>query len=326
MKLLVLGGTVFLSRAVAEAGLRRGHEVTCAARGTSGSVPPGARRLVVDRQDDDGTAFAGDWDAVVDVARLPSWVRRAVGAVPHAHWVFVSTINVYADTTTVGATPATLGLVEPVTTDQDPASGSEVYGAMKVACEQAVQAGAASSMVVRPGLIVGPGDPTGRFSYWPDRLADGGEVLAPGSPDDPVQVIDVRDLAEWIVESCEERRTGVFDGVGPVTSRAEALSEVAAGVGAAPDLTWVDQGFLTGHGVEPWAGPASLPLWLPLPEYDGLLAHDAGPSWAAGLRPRPLAETAHDTLAWLRTHGGTVTGLSRDAEADVLRAWHARQD
>ncbi|CUR54840.1 NAD-dependent epimerase/dehydratase [metagenome] len=326
MRLLVLGGTVFLSRAVAEEAVRRGHHVTCACRGTSGSVPEGAATLVVDRSHGDASALSGDWDAVVDVARIPSWVRSAVTAVPDAHWVFVSTINVYADTTTIGATPATLGLVEPLTSDEDPATGPEVYGAMKVACEQIVRTGAASAMVVRPGLIVGPGDPTGRFSYWPDRLADTGQVLAPGHPGDATQIIDVRDLAAWIVDSAEARRTGDYDGVGPVIARSAMLEQIAAGVGADPRLTWVDQEFLAAHDVEPWAGPNALPLWLPLPEYDGLLSHDPTPSLQAGLRPRPVAETARDTLAWLRSDAGPATGLSRDAEAAVLRAWHASRD
>ncbi len=322
MRLLVLGGTVFLSRAVAVEALGRGHDVTCASRGASGSVPEGVTALVVDRSQSDGTALRGDWDAVVDVARIPSWVRSAVTAVPDAHWVFVSTINVYADTTTVGATPDTLGLMEPLTTDEDPSTGSEVYGAMKVACEQIVRSGAASAMVVRPGLIVGPGDPTGRFTHWPQRLADAGEVLAPGDPGDTTQVIDVRDLAAWIVDSVEVRREGVYDGVGPVVERGSMLAQIADGVGTAPEFTWVDQEFLIAQGVEPWAGPSALPLWLPLPEYDGLLAHDPTPSLRAGLTTRPIAETARDTLAWLRNGGGPATGLSRVDEARVLRAWH----
>ena len=137
-------------------------------------------------------------DAVVDVARHPSWVRAAVSALPEAHWVFVSTISVYADHGTPGGTPATSATHEPLHDDLDPTSSPEAYGAMKVACEQAVDAGTGSATIVRPGLIIGPGDPTGRFSYWPARLADTAahpEVLLPGTPDDLVQAIDVRDLA-----------------------------------------------------------------------------------------------------------------------------------
>lgn len=328
MRLLVLGGTVFLSRAVTEEAVRRGHEVTCACRGRSGRVPEGARHVAWDRGADpdppEEMGPPGAFDAVVDVARHPSWVRRAVAAFPAAHWVFVSTINVYADDATPGGTPDTLPLREPVHTDEDPTTAPELYGAMKVSCEQAVLSGAATAMVVRPGLIVGPGDPTGRFSYWPDRLADGGEVLAPGSPDDVVQVIDVRDLAGWVVDGAEDRTAGVFDAVGHRTTRAELLAAVAEGTGGSPRLTWVPQDFLTGQGVEPWAGPRSLPLWLPLPEYAGLMAHDPDASYAAGLRTRAAVETARDTLAWLRANpDAPVTGLGRDDEAAVLRAWHS---
>jgi nucleoside-diphosphate-sugar epimerase len=327
VKLLVLGGSVFLSRAVAEAAVRRGHDVTCACRGVSGSVPDGATHVVWDRSADPevprGLAGA-EVDAVVDVARHPSYVRQAVAAWPGAHWVFVSTINVYADDTVPGGTPETLPLHDPVHTDEDPMSAPEVYGAMKVACEQAVLDGAASAMVVRPGLIVGPGDPTGRFSYWPARLAHGGEVLAPGAPDDAVQVIDVRDLATWIVDAAEARTTGVFDATSRVMTRADFLAEVAAGVGAEATFTWVPQDFLAGQEVEPWAGPRSLPVWLPLPDYAGLMAHDVAASYDAGLRTRPVADTARDTLAWLREHpDATVTGIGPDDEAEVLAAWHA---
>src|SRR4051794_23895754 len=185
MRVLVLGGTVFLSKAVAAEAVRRGHEVTCAARGTSGSVPDGATLVEVDRTRP--LPDLGELDAVVDVARQPSWVRNAVAAWPDAHWVFVSTVNVYADDATPGGTPATLPLVDAITDDVDLKERPEAYGPMKVTCERIVLKGASSSMVMRPGLIVGPGDPSGRFSYWPRRLSTGGEVLAPGDPADVMQ-------------------------------------------------------------------------------------------------------------------------------------------
>ena len=172
MRLLVLGGTVFLSRAVAADAVARGHEVTCAARGTSGSVPEGARLVTVDRTEP--LPDLGEFDAVVDVARLPSWVRSGVAAYPDAHWVFVSTVNVYADDATPGGTPETLPLHEAIEEDVDLKEQPEAYGPMKVACERIVLDGAASAMVIRPGLIVGPEDPSGRFSYWPRRLAPAG--------------------------------------------------------------------------------------------------------------------------------------------------------
>lgn len=327
MRLLVLGGTVFLSREVATEALRRGHEVTCACRGSSGPVPDGARHVAWDRADGEVPAALrrGGFDAVVDVARHPSYVRTAVAGLPDAHWVFVSTISVYADSATPGGGPGTLPVLDPVHTDEDPFASPEAYGAMKVSCEQAVQAGTASSTVVRPGLIVGPGDPSGRFTYWPVRLADGGEVLAPGSPEEPVQVVDVRDLGAWLVTLAERRAPGVLDGTGRATARRVFLEQVAAGVGAEPELTWVDQEFLATHEVAPWAGDRSLPVWLPQPDHAGLMDHDVEPAYAAGLTTRPLADTARDTLAWQRADPTAArTGLSRADEAAVLAAWHAR--
>jgi nucleoside-diphosphate-sugar epimerase len=326
MRILVLGGTVFLSRAVAEDAVRRGHEVVCACRGTSGSVPDGARHVETDRTQPLPSQLTG-FDAVVDVGRHPSWVRAALERLPDAHWVFVSTINVYEDETTPGGRPGTLPLRAPVLEDVDLAVDPDAYGPMKVGCEQLVTEAAASSALVRPGLIVGPGDPTGRFTYWPARLGDAGatEVLAPGDPGDTVQVIDVRDLASWVVDACEQRLTGAYDGVGPAQPIADLLAAVADGCDAEPAWTWVPQEFLEAQHVQPWAGPRSVPLWLPRPAYDGMLAHDVTPSVAAGLRLRPLAETARDTLAWLRvTPDATVTGLSREEEAELLAAWHAR--
>ena len=191
MKLLVLGGTVFLSRAVATEAVARGHEVVCACRGESGTVPDGARLVRWDRGAGDPAPVAevGEGvEAVVDVARHPSWVRAGVAAYPDAHWVFVSTINVYPDDATPGQTPATSVLHEAVLTDEDVTASPELYGAMKVGCEQLVTEGAASSALVRPGLIAGPGDPSGRFSYWPERLAE----AEPGDGTRPAPTAPVR--------------------------------------------------------------------------------------------------------------------------------------
>ena len=320
----MLGGSVFLSRAVAADAVRRGHDVTCANRGASGSVPDGARLVVWDRDQPAPDEIGDSYDAVVDVARHPSRVRSAVATFPDAHWVFVSTINVYSDETTPGGRPGTLPLRDPIHDDTDLAVDPEAYGPMKVACEQLVRDGAATAAIIRPGLIVGPGDPSGRFTYWPARMADGGEVLAPGKPDDSTQVIDVHDLATWIVDAAETGLADDYDGVGGETTMAELLTAVAAGCGADVELTWVPQEFLTEHGVEPWVGPDSVPLWLPRPEYDGMTAHDATPSYDAGLVTRPVADTARETLAWLRaTPDANVTGISRAREAEVLAAWHS---
>ncbi|MFI2101901.1 NAD-dependent epimerase/dehydratase family protein [Isoptericola sp. NPDC019693] len=325
MRLLVLGGSAFLSRAVAADAATRGHEVVAANRGRSGPVPDGVRHVRLDRADPFPEALAAEgFDAVVDVSRTPSHVRRAVSALPDAHWVFVSTINVYADDADPGG-PGVGRLRAPQADDVDGAEDPEAYGAMKVACEELVRAGAVTSAVVRPGLIVGPGDPSGRFTYWPARLGRardtgaGTDVLAPGDPADPMQVIDVRDLATWLVDLAERRTEGTFDGVGPVAPIGEHLAAAARGVGAEPRWVWADDDALAAADVRPWSGERSLPLWLPRPEYSGMPAHDAGPALAAGLAPRPVEDTARDTLAWLRaTPDAEVTGLTAAEEATVL--------
>lgn len=324
MRILVLGGTLFLSHAVASDAVARGHDVTCAARGQSGSVPEGARLVRLDRASPDWTALDGAWDAVVDVARTPSWVRSALESLGDRsrHWTYVSSISVYADQATPGGCPDTLPLLEPILEDAEQDS-AEKYGASKVGCEQLVLERAEQAFVVRPGLIVGPGDPTGRFSYWPERLASGGEVLAPEQPEVPTQAIDVRDLATWIVTAVEEGLTGTFDATSRVRSLGDVLGEIIAGVGGGAELTWAPGDFLAAHDVRPWAGPRSLPLWLP-EERRGLVTHDVAPAFAAGLTTRPVAETARDTLAWLQAdHAAVRTGLTADEEREALAAWHS---
>lgn len=322
MRLLVLGGTQFLSRAVAAEAARRGHDVVCANRGRSGSAPPGVTTVRWDREQEapDQLTDGDSYDAVVDVSRTPSHVRRALAAVPGAHWVFVSTISVYAD----DADPAGPGagrLKDAIGEDLDPMASVENYGGMKVACERLVLDAVPGAAVVRPGLIVGPGDPSGRFSYWARRSAATGEVLAPGDPADLVQLVDVRDLAAWIVTLAEDRTGGTYDAVGP----AQPLGDLLAACLPDADLVWVDQDFLAGEGVEPWSGPDSIPLWLPRPAYDGMLAHDAAPALAAGLEPRPADATTRDTRAWLDADpAARITGITTEREADLLTRWRAR--
>ncbi len=327
MRLLVLGGTVFLGRAVAAHAVAAGHDVTCVARGTSGEVPAGATLVTADRDAPGGLAgLDGDFDAVIDVARRPSHVRHAVAAlgarVPH--WVYVSSCSVYGDQSTPGQRATEAPVLAPLPLETDDATG-ENYGPAKVACEQALldAVGPDRAMLCRAGLIVGPEDPTGRFDYWVARVAEGGEVLAPGTPGDAVQWIDVRDLAAWLVQAAEQRLSGVYDGTGAPIGRGDFLAGIAQGVGATPQVTWVDQEFLAAQGVEPWAGERSLPMWLPLPEGAGFLSRDVTDALAAGLTPRPLADTARDTLAWLAT-GPTRkpwAGITRDDEAQLLTAW-----
>ncbi|MEV4626305.1 NAD-dependent epimerase/dehydratase family protein [Micromonospora sp. NPDC049523] len=335
MRLLVLGGTMFLGRSVARLAAAAGHDVTCAARGVSGEPVAGVRFVRADRDDPAGlSALDGErFDAVVDVTRRPSHARHAVAALADrvGHWSYVSTCSVYADNSTPAQRAATAEIVAPAPAEVDNPVGehAEFYGPCKVSCEQAVldTIGAARSFVCRAGLIVGPEDPSDRFPYWVARLARGGEVLAPGAPDELVQLIDVDDLAQWLLYAAETGLTGTFDGMGAPLPRARFLAEVAAGVGRVdPELTWVEQDFLVERDVRPWSGERALPLWLPLPEYAGFLSRDVTDSLAAGLRTRPIEETAARTLEWVRTHPDDVHGggLEPADEAKVLREWSAR--
>jgi 2'-hydroxyisoflavone reductase len=324
MRLLVLGGTLFLSRAIAAEAVARGHDVTCAARGESGPVPEGARHVVLDRAAPDWSALDGEWDAVVDVARTPSWVASALDHLAERvpHWTFISSISVYADQSTPGGTPETLPLLAPITEDVEQDTG-EKYGASKVGCEQDVQARAQQSLVIRPGLIIGPGDPSGRFTYWAERLAEGGDVLAPESPDRDTQAIDVRDLAAWVVSCVEQGRTGVYDATGPVVRLGDLVDQVIAAVGGSATQVWAPADFLLERDVNYWAGPRSLPLWLP-EDARGMTSHDVSAAVEAGLTTRPVAETAIDTLAWVRaTPDPPRTGLTRAEEQDLLDDWHS---
>lgn len=293
-----------------------------ASRGLTGTAPPGTTHVRWDRADPAPQELldAGPYDAVIDVARQPSHVRNALAAFADMHWIFVSSISVYADDADPGG-PGLGALKLPIADDVDLAADPEAYGGLKVTCEHLVLDAADSAAVVRPGLIVGPGDPTGRFSYWARRSESTGEVLGPGDPDDTVQVIDVRDLATWLVDLADNRTPGTFDAIGVPAPFADLLRDVV------PDasVVWVDQTFLDEQGVQPWAGPESIPLWLPRPEYDGMLAHDAAPAVAAGLVLRPLADTVSDTRAWLEADpAARIDGITTEREAELLAAWRDR--
>ncbi|GII79725.1 reductase [Sphaerisporangium rufum] len=314
MRTLILGGTRFLSRETARQARDRGHEVVCAARGLAGDPPPGVEFVRVDRSQDGGLApVEGTFDLVIDVARHPSVVRRAITELAGraGHWTFVSSISVYADPSSVNQV-----LYEPLAADADE-TDPENYGPAKVACERIL---GDQTFHVRAGLIVGPEDESDRFTYWVDRLARGGPVLAPGSPEDPVQLVDVRDLAAWTLDGAENGLTGPYDAICPPFPRAELFARIADGLEVRPELVWAGQEFLAEQKVEPWTGPRSLPMWLPLPEWSGLMAHDASAALAAGLRIRPVADTARDTLAWLRESGHQVSrsGLTSAEETELL--------
>jgi nucleoside-diphosphate-sugar epimerase len=325
MRLLVLGGTVFLGKAVAAEAVTRGHQVTCAARGASGAVPEGATLVRVDRDAPDGLTALGDaeFDAVVDVATISyPWVADALKALAGrtGHWTFVSTINVYADNATPGQRPGA-----PLLAPRRAAGGEVVdpdsYGAIKVASEEAVRDTIGDrAFIVRPGLITGPDDQHDRFGYWPVRFLRGGRAVVPDVPEQPIQHVDVRDLAAWIVDAGERGLSGTFDGVGPTGPLPALLRDIAAVVGTDADLVPVAPDALLAAGVTPWAGPKSLPLWLPTTHW-GLPSHDAAPSLAAGLRVRPLADTVEAALATERALGldrERKAGLTPAQEAEVL--------
>ncbi|WP_435207231.1 NAD-dependent epimerase/dehydratase family protein [Micromonospora sp. bgisy143] len=333
-RILVLGGTRFLGRAVARLAVARGHEVTCAARGVSGAVPEGARLVPVDR--DDPAALAPlarrGFDAVVDVTRQVSHARHALAALADhvGHWSFVSTISVYADNATPGQRAADAPVLPPAPAEVDAPVGPEHrwYGECKVSIEGLVRErmGEDRSFICRAGLLVGAEDPSDRFPYWVRRLARGGEVLAPGQPTDRVQFVDVADLAAWLLHAADTRLVGTYDGTGPAMSRADLLAGVAAALdGPDAHLTWVDQDFLLAHDVREWSGERALPLWVRLPEWAGLMDRDADPALEAGLTVRPLGDTVRATASWMSAHPGDVRqgGLDPADEAAILGTWQA---
>jgi nucleoside-diphosphate-sugar epimerase len=324
----VLGGTVFVSHAVAAEAARRGHEVVCAARGTSGRLPEGTTLVRVNRDAPDGLApLAGEsFDAVVDVARISyPWVRRALDALAAkaGHWTFVSSISAYADHRPVGQRPGAALLTpreEQVGAD-DPIDDPELYGAIKVAGENAVREAVGDrAFVVRPGLVSGPGDRSDRFGYWPARMARRGQVVVPDAPEQLTQYIDVRDFAAWTVDAAERRLTGTYDAIGQPEPLLAMLAGIADTVGAEVELVPVALATLDKAGVEPWSGPRSLPLWLPA-SHAGMAAHDPSPALAAGLRPRPLEDAVQGALAHERALGlgrDRKAGLSPAEEAEIL--------
>lgn len=328
MRLLILGGTGWLGGHVAGAAQRQGHEVTCLARGSSGPVPEGVRFVKADRDRSDAydLVVAQDWDAVVDVSRQPGQVRVAADVLRNrsALFIFISSVSAYRDTDVPGA-DETAALLPPL--QGDVMESMQTYGEAKVACEQHVLAafGPSRSCIVRVGLIGGPGDLFDRSGYWPLRFARpatvNGAVLTPDAPDLMTQVIDVRDLAEWIVHGACNRLAGVFNATGLPISMSEHL-EVARGVAnhRGPTVA-VDPQWLQAHGVKPWAGPRSLPLWLPLPKYAGFSSRDSSAARANGLATRPLQETLADVLAWEIGRPSSAVrqaGLTDDEERALL--------
>jgi len=343
LKILVLGGTGLIGPPMVAHAVARGHEVTLFNRGkTNTELFPDLEKLRGDRNDDI-SAIATEvskgrrWDVVIDnTASIPRWVEESAGLLKdHADlYLYTSSISAYADHSTPNADEsAPVGQIsaeEVATVKTNRDITGDNYGPLKALCERAAQdAFPERCIVVRPGLIVGPGDYSDRFTYWPVRIHRGGEVMAPGDPTDPVQLIDCRDLGEWYVRLVEDRSIGVYNGTGPASpmSIAEMLYGIRATTPVEISFTWVDADFLKEHEVEEWV---HMPVWVPpVGEYAGFSTSSIERAKKAGLTFRPLATTAADTVAYWESlpadrRAQPRAGLDPDKEASVLAAWHAR--
>jgi 2'-hydroxyisoflavone reductase len=320
VRLLLLGGTKFLGRHAVDAALAAGHEVTTFTRGrTNPGLFPEVEHLRGDRDGDLEALRGRAWDGAIDTSGyVPRIVRQSAELLRDAveRYVFVSSISAYGDFSVPidEATPVA-ELDDPGTEDV-----AEHYGALKAACEGVVEEiyGDRSARV-RAGLIVGPFDPTDRFTYWPRRIAAGGRVLAPGVPEAPVQFVDARDLAAWLVQLALEGPGGLYNATGPAEplAFAELLERSRATLGSNATVVWTDAQRVLDAGVAPWT---ELPLWLPDPDYAGMSRADISRAVDAGLRFRPLEQTVADTLAWDRTVPGDRPTLAPEKEREILAA------
>ncbi len=337
LKILILGGTGFIGPYEVRYAVARGHTVTVFNRGRhNADLPASVERLIGDRNDNLEALKGRDWDVVVDdPTTLPKWVRDS-GSLLQGHagqYVFISTMSVYADTSKPGMDEDT-----PVLQYKggDPYAVTKVtgenYGPLKALSEKEAEKWfPGKTTVIRPGLIVGPGDPSDRFTYWPVRIDRGGEVMAPGKPTGPAQFIDARDLSEWTIRMCEQGNMGVYNATGPRAplSFAEMLYGCRAVTSGSNDIrfTWVDADFLKKHGVQAWS---EMPVWIPdTAENKGFMRSSIDRALAKGLTFRPLAVTALDALKWF--HGlpeerqaKLRAGIDPDKEKRVLAAWHER--
>jgi 2'-hydroxyisoflavone reductase len=337
MKLLILGGTVFLGRHLVSAALERGHEVTLFNRGLSGAdLFPEVEKLIGDREDNLTALKNRSWDAVIDTCGyVPRHVQATADVLADRvnRYAFTSTIGVYADFSAIGMDET--APVATVAADKLDQVTAETYGALKALCETTLEERMPGRVVnIRAGLIVGPYDPLDRFTYWVRRVARGGDVLAPGRPDRQVQIIDARDLADWTIRMIETGQSGVYHATGPdyrltMGSLLEACCEVS---GSGAKLIWVDDEFLLNKQAGPWQ---EVPLWLPTENNPmrGLLSVNCERAIAADLTFRPLAASISDTLEWDRTRVGPPepyrlfgielppAGLSQDREVEILKAW-----
>jgi 2'-hydroxyisoflavone reductase len=320
VKLLLLGGPRFLGRALTDAALAAGHEVTFFNRGrTNPELYPEVERLVGDRTGDLAALHGRAWDAVVDTCGyLPDVVRASAEMLTGSGtYCFVSSISVYADFTRINDEESPVAKLGGLPADR---VTEESYGPLKALCEDVVRGLLGlRALVVRPGLIVGPYDPTGRFTYWPHRVARGGEVLAPSPREAQTQFVDVRDLASWMVGLCARGASGTYNATHPGVSRAELLDTCREVTGSDARITWVTSGFLVEQGVGEWM---ELPLWVADPALEYADQVDVSRALDAGLRFRPLAETVRATLDEAETT--EAAGLRPEREAELLAAWHGR--
>jgi 2'-hydroxyisoflavone reductase len=333
MRLLILGGTGFIGPHQVRYALARGHHVTVFNRGRQKEAWPGSvEELLGDRNGDLKALEGRDWDVCIDnPTSLPAWVRNAAGVLKGhiGQYVFISTISVYAANDKPADETAPLvtynGADPMAETIKSLSANQRLYGPLKALSEKEAQTqyGEATTTIIRPSLIVGPGDETDRFTYWPLRLLRGGEILAPGDGSDPVQFIDARDLAEWTIRVAEQRTTGVFNATGPanLTTMQRMLAGIAQGIEVDPKLVWAPTDFLKASNVSAWS---DMPVWVPGEGRTfGFHSRDFSRASAEGLTYRPLPLTAADTLAWFRTlpserQSKLRAGLAPEREADLL--------
>jgi 2'-hydroxyisoflavone reductase len=326
MRILMIGGTRFLGRHLVESALARGHEVTLFNRGkTNPDLFPHLETILGDREKDINKLEGRIWDAVIDVAGyLPRIVRLSAEMLKSnvGRYVFISSISVYDNFKKIGINEADpVGKLQDETVEE---VNGETYGPLKALCEQAVQnIYEERALIIRPGLIVGPHDPTDRFTYWPVRVARGGDVLAPQKPEAAIQVIDVRDLSDFILKLIQENASGVYNATGPdYELTIGKLLDVSKQIsGSDANFQWASVEFLTQNKVEPWS---DMPTWVPDDEEGiGFSRVDVSKAIDAGLRFRSLEETVRDTLEWAQTRPTDHewrAGLPAEREAQVLAA------
>lgn len=334
LRILILGGTGFTGPHQVRYALQRGHTLTLFNRGRKPKEWPGAvEELQGDRNSGDLAALKnGEWDVCIDnPTTLPFWVRDAGQLLKDkvAHYVFISTISVYAANDTPGADESAAlaryaGKDAMAETQETLRADMQLYGPLKACSEQEAQHWFKDkTTIIRPGLIAGPGDETDRFTYWPERIARGGKVLAPGSGDDPVQFIDARDLAEWTIRMAEQRVFGTFNATGPADtlSMRGLLHGIRDALQTQAEFRWAAADFLAAQKVSPWS---DMPVWVPADgDSTGFARRSIARAQQHGLTFRPLASAAVDTLAWWRTQPAERraklrAGLSGEREKEIL--------